>query len=114
MPAIKTNTASVGTQRQAPGSETNPNQARQRMAADAPGHNAHDDATRLAISARTAAASELVATATFGPAQAPIEDADAAKAMAEQISAQVSQQPGTAILAQANALPDQVLALLRD
>lgn len=105
MPIIKTNAATVSSQRQAPGSETNPNQGR-RMVPDEPIHNVRDDATRLAISVRTAAPSD--------PAEAPIEDADAARATAELIRSQILEQPDTAILAQANALPDHVLALLRD
>jgi flagellin-like hook-associated protein FlgL len=113
MPLIKTNTATVNTQRQALGAETNANQQRQRMAGDAP-HTAKDDATRLAISARTAAQSDLVANAAIGPELSPIEDADAARELAALVSSQVSAQPDSAIRAQANALPDQVLALLRD
>jgi flagellin-like hook-associated protein FlgL len=113
MPLIKTNTATVNTQRHAPGSEANANQERQRMAGDAP-HTAKDDATRLAISARTAAQSDLVANAAISPDLSPLEDADAAREAAALVSSQVTAQPDSAMLAQANALPDQVLALLRD
>jgi flagellin len=47
-------------------------------------------------------------------ARSRIEDADFAKETAELTRSQVLQQAGTAMLAQANALPNQVLALLRN
>ena len=114
MPVIKTNTATTSVQRQVPGSETNPSQALGRLSADAPLRTGLDDAARLAVSARTAAHADLVAAATGGPPPVPIANAGAASAAAELIRSRMLQQPGTAMLAQQNVLPDQVLALLRD
>ena len=46
-------------------------------------------------------------------ARSRVEDADFAKESATLSRAQVLQQAGTAMLAQANAMPQQVLSLLR-
>jgi hypothetical protein len=111
MTVIKSNTAP---KRQLPVSETNPNKAKQRAPKQAPTPGAADGAARPANAALAAAQSGVVATATAGPALPPIEGADAAKAMAELVSSHVSQQPESAMRAQANARPEHVLSLLDD
>jgi flagellin-like hook-associated protein FlgL len=112
MPVIKTSAATINTQRQVSGSDAHTSQALQRVPAAPAINNAKEDAARLAISTRAAAQADAGAGAANG--LAPIEDADAAKATIELIRSRMSQQPETALRAQANAPPDQVLALLRD
>ena len=66
----------------------------------------------VAAGAMGTSTTAAVTTGTVTASQSRIQDADFAEEAARQTRAQILQQAGTAMLAQANAVPHSVLALL--